>query len=277
MRIKGYFISTFIMLSVAIASTHGQSIEKIVLPEPKRLIDKIELFAGPNLSFNYGNMFIENYRGEYANDNYVVNKRLLKPGYAVGVGIYHPFTDRIDLNIRLSYEEKGTKNELNTPSLPDGNREINYHNYSYRYYSLIITPQAYLGEQKRIVLSLGLSYSKIREISGNGRTYNTNGTYYSEGSYKGRYFSDLRDDGVIQGFAWMPYLTSIEDYDWGFVTSIGYRIPFKEKHSILIQLQNNFGLKNINKSNPYGLEEKNHLLSLIIGYTYHLPSKSLRL
>ncbi|MBX2965159.1 MAG: hypothetical protein KF845_03370 [Cyclobacteriaceae bacterium] len=134
-------------------------------------------------------------------------------------------------------------------------------------------PQAYLGGQKRIVLSLGLYYSKIREISGNGRTYYTNGTYYSEGSYKGRYFFDLRDDGITQGFAWQPHLTSIEDYDWGLVTSIGYRIPFKGKHSILVQLQDNFGLKNINKNNPYSLEEKNHSLSLVISYIFNLPPK----
>lgn len=243
--------------------------EKPILPKPKRLIDRIEVFTGPNLSFNYGNKFIENYK-----DENVTNKRLLKPGYVFGIGGYHPLSDRLDLNVRLQFEQKGTKNELNTPSLPEGNRQFDYFNYTYKWFSITVAPQILIGKKKRITLSIGGYLSKIKEIDGKGKTYNINGTFYSEGSYKGRYFYDLRNDGTRQGFSWMPHLTSIEDYDWGLVSSIGYKIPFNDKHSLLIQLQNNLGLKNINKSNPYGLEEKSHSLSLIICYTYHLPPKS---
>ncbi|QLH33331.1 MAG: hypothetical protein HWD62_13765 [Cyclobacteriaceae bacterium] len=76
------------------------------LPIPKRFIDKIEVFAGLNLSLNYGNMFIENYRGVYANNNYVVNKRLLKSGYSFGVGAHHSFANSIALNVSVQFEQK---------------------------------------------------------------------------------------------------------------------------------------------------------------------------
>ena len=239
-----------------------------VLPKAKRFIDKLEVFAGPNLSFNYGNKFIEIFK-----DQNVINKRLLKAGYAFGIGAYHPLSNRLDLNVRLQYEQKGTRSEVNTPTYPDGNRDITYSDYSYRYLTILALPQLVIGRKKRIVLSLGSYYSRIKAIDGNGKTYDTNGTYYSEGSYEGRYFDDLRDDGTRQGFSWMPYLSSIEEYDIGIVASVGYRVPIKRNHTINIQLQDSFGLKNINKNNPYDLEEKNHSVTLSIAYILKLPSK----
>jgi len=267
------------LLTLSTYSLFGQSPNELKLPEPKRFIDKVEVFVGPNLSFNYGNLFIEDYRGEYANDNYVVNKRLLKPGYVVGVGAYHSFTNSIGLNIRVQYEQKGTKNELNNPLNPanDDTRQITKDEYTYSYFTINVSPTFYLDRKNRWVISFGAYYSKIKNLRGSSKSYNTRDFLVNKGSFEARYFYHLREDGGMDGFSWNPFLTSIEDYDWGLITSIGYRIPFNQKHSMLIQLQDNFGLKNINKNNPYGLEEKNHSLSIIISYTYHLPPKSLRL
>lgn len=89
---KYFYIFLFILSSY---SLFGQSSENLILPEPKRLIDRVEIFAGSNLSINYGNMFVENYRGDYTDNNYVTNKRLLKFGYLFGIGAYHSFTNRI--------------------------------------------------------------------------------------------------------------------------------------------------------------------------------------
>jgi len=51
----------------------------------KRFIDKVEVFAGPNLSFNHGNKFIDNY-----NDApYVQNTRKTKVGYSFGLVVDH--------------------------------------------------------------------------------------------------------------------------------------------------------------------------------------------
>ncbi|HRJ82925.1 MAG TPA: hypothetical protein PLV21_13625 [Cyclobacteriaceae bacterium] len=275
-------MSKILHIFLFILSTYflfGQPSENLKLPEPKRLIDRVEIFAGSNLSFNYGNMFVENYRDDYADNNYVTNKRLLKFDYLFGIGAYHSFTNRIGLNVRMQYEQKGSKNELNNPLNPvnDDTRQITKDEYTYSYFTINTSPTFYFGRKNRWMISFGAYYSKIKNLRGSSESYNTLDFQANKDSFEGRYFYHLREDGGMDGFAWMPHLTSIEDYDWGLITSIGYKIPFNQKHSTFIQLQDNFGLKNINKNNPYNLEEKNHSFSLIISYTYHLPPKSLRL
>lgn len=267
-----YFYTFLLTLSGCYA--FGQPSENLKLPEPKRLIDRVEIFAGSNLSFNYGNMFVENYRGDYVDNNYVTNKRLLKFGYLFGIGAYHQFTNRIGLNVRVQYEQKGTKNELNNPLNPvnDDARLINKDDYTYNYLTINASPIFYFGRKNKWAISFGVYYSKIKSVKGCSEIYNTRDYQVDKGEFEGRYFYHFREDGGIDGFAWMPLLTSIEDYDWGLTASIGYRIPIKQKHSIFVQLQDNFGLKNINKNNPYDLEEKiiRFPLTLVIHIIYHL-------
>src|SRR5690606_19969607 len=182
--VKTRAIVVFILvLILAPIFSIGQPQHEIGTPERKRLISKVEIFAGPGLSFNHGNKFIENYK-----DKNVTNRRLLKPGYVVGIGAYHSLSPRFDLNVRLQYEQKGTRNELNTPSLPNDNRQIDYFNYSYKYLSVTIAPNLIAGVKKRVIVSLGIYYNKAKEIVGDGRTYDTHGTIKSGGSYKGRFF-----------------------------------------------------------------------------------------
>jgi hypothetical protein len=268
------YFHTF-LLTLTTYSLFGQSPDNLKLPEPKRFIDRIEVFAGPNLSFNYGNIFIENYRGEYADNNYVVNKRLLKPGYQFGVGVYHPLANRIDLNVRVLFERKGTKNELNNPLNPvnDDTRQISKDDYNYSYFTANASPNFYLGHKRKWSTSFGIYYSRIKNLSGSSKSYNTRDYQVNKGSFEGRYFYHLREDGGMDGFSWNPFLTSIETYDYGAILSVSYEVFVGESHSMIIQLQDNFGLKNINKNNPYGYKEKNHTAALIIIYNFKLSPK----
>ncbi|MFM7856661.1 MAG: hypothetical protein ACKO96_33240, partial [Flammeovirgaceae bacterium] len=100
-------------------SAFGQQAPALQLPKPKRFIEKLEFVLGTGLCFNYGNMFIENYRGEFANGNFVTNTRLTKAAFSVGVGVYHPVNDRVDVNVRIMWEQKGYRSELNNPLLSD--------------------------------------------------------------------------------------------------------------------------------------------------------------
>lgn len=260
-------------------SVIAQSGSDLQLPVPKRLIDKVEIFSGPNLSFNHGNMFVENYRGQYANNNVVTNKRKLKSGYLLGIGVYHPLAKRIDLNLRIQYEQKGTKNILNNPLNPvnDATRQISTDNYTYNYITISASPVVYLGNKKNWMVSLGAYYSKIKRVKGTSEVYNTRDNQVDKGTFEGRSFYHLREDGGIDGFTWMPYLNSIEAGDWGLTSSIGYQLLFQEKHSLGIQLQDNFGLININRNNPYNLKEQNHSLSILISYRYHFNPKPVRI
>lgn len=140
---------------------------------------------------------------------------------------------------------------------------------------MIITPLCgstifYLGSKKRWQVSLGAYYSKAKNLKGESESHNTRDFQVNSGSFEGRYFYHLRQDGGMDGFSWMPYLASIEDHDWGLVTSIGYVIPIRH-HAVLFQLQDNLGLTNINKNNPYDLEERNHSILLTFSYIFKFP------
>lgn len=132
----------------------------------------------------------------------------------------------------------------------------------------------FLDHKKVWTFSFGAYYSRIKNVRGYSEIYNTRDFQVDKGSFDGRYFYHLREDGGMDGFSWNPFLTGIETFDYGIVSSASYKIVVNEKHAILIQLKDNLGIKNINRNNPYGLKEKNHSLSLIFSYIYHLPSKS---
>lgn len=243
--------------------------ENLRLPEPKRFIDKVEVFAGPGLSFNYGNKFLENYK-----DDNVQNKRLLKVGYTFGIGIYHPVSNRIDLNARLQFEQKGRKTESNTPLTLPENRRVNDKDYTYNYLALSVGFETLLGEKKRWVFSVGGYYGKIKGIAGYEKVHVTkDGTTY-EGRFKGRYFEDTGSDGGVYSITWVPGLQSFESYDVGLLLKFGYLIPVKKSHSLIFQLTDSLGLRNINKDRPYGQEEKNHSLGLTVGYVLQRPKKN---
>ncbi len=237
------------------------------LPEPKRFIDKIEVFAGPSLSFNYGNKFIENYK----NGN-IENKRFLKFGYTAGVGVYHSFSRKIQLNARLQYEQKGRKTELNTP-LTSTSRAIIFKDYSYNYFTLVVAPQFMLGSKQQWLISLGAYYGKIKGMTRYERLENTLDNTTSEGDAEGRSFEDVDANGGVYTGTWFPGLRSFEMSDMGAIASIGYVININEKQRVIIQIIDNLGLKNINRDKPFNQEEKNHSINLLVSYTFQRPLK----
>lgn len=228
------------------------------LPAPKRFIDKIEIFAGPNLSFNYGNMFIENY-----NDDNVTNKRLLKLGYLFGLGIYHPVKDRLDINLRLQYEEKGTNSEMVTPGL------IRKTDYTYRYLTISLAPRILLFNKTKLKVSAGSFFSKIRNVEGRTNALDTQNNVTFVSNFNGREIRELRPDGSTGSITFAPGLKSFQDFDFGITLSLSYSITINSSNELTIQLQDNLGLYNINKQldvivNP---PEKNQTISILIGYS----------
>lgn len=234
----------------------------------KKLISAIEIFAGPNASFNYGNKFIENYE-----DENVTNKRLWKIGYAAGIGVYHPVSNRLDLNVRLQYETKGTKNELNVPLNPvnDDTRVFITSEYTYHYITASVIPQISIGKQQKFKIGIGAYYSKIRKVKGYEKElFEREDIEDTEVYFEGRIFRDLREDGAVKGGAISRGLFRMNKYDYGSIFFISY--AFNINHTFLnIELQHQLGLQNINFDNPYNLEEKNNTFQFSIGY--YLPLK----
>ncbi|MBX2965158.1 MAG: outer membrane beta-barrel protein [Cyclobacteriaceae bacterium] len=252
----------FIIIFFCVYTLQAQSPQDLKLPEPKRFIDKIEIFAGPSLSFNYGNKFIENYK-----DDNIESNRFVKMGYSIGVGVYHPLSDRIDFNLRLQYDQKGRKTELNTPSNPPSIRRLGIKNYNYNYLTVSLAPRISVGINKRFFISVGAYCSKIQAVKGYEKITDSEGQIFLEDTFKGRFFEDTNNDGGVYSITWIPGLQSFETYDIGGVLSIGYSLPIGENHILTIQIIDNYGLTNINKDKPYGQEEKNHNIQLLLGYT----------
>jgi len=236
-------------------------------PMPLRFIDKVEIFAGPNLSFNHGNKFIENYK-----DENIENKRFLKFGYTAGIGVYHTVSKKVQVNARFQYEQKGRKTELNTP-LTSTSRVINLKDYSYNYLTLAIAPQMMFGRNQQWIVSIGGYYGRIRGMKRYEKIENMLDNTTSEGRAEGRSFEDVNSDGGVYTFTFIDRLRSFETHDFGITTSIGYAINIKKNQKLIVQLADNIGLVNINKDNPYNQEENNHSVSILLSYTLERPLK----
>jgi hypothetical protein len=210
MKTKFRLLLAFSML-VSLLS-EGQQESSYAIPKPKRLIDRVEVVVGAGLCFNTGNMFIENYRGIYANNNYVENKRLTKVCYSFGVGAYHVINDRIDINARILFERKGYSSELNNPLNPVNNNARNYRtsDYNYTYWTVPITARLQIGQSKKFSILLGGYLSLINSVSGEESFYNTQDNSRSASSFIGRTLIGFRADGGINSVAFIPGLQSFE-------------------------------------------------------------------
>lgn len=230
-----------------------------------KFINKVEVFAGPSLSFNYGNKFIENFK-----DENIENRRLLISRYAIGIGLCHKLTNKIDLNFRMLYELKGTKTELVLPK----NGTITSSSYTYTYITFQAMARVWLGHNKKWFLALGGYYSKINSLKGYEKILDSKlNTVIKDEKFEGRYFVEVRDDGTISSSTWQPGLTGIERNDYGVLSSIGYVLPISEKSEITIQVIDSYGIANINRNNIFALKEKNHSISFLFAYALHRSSK----
>lgn len=258
-------ILKFHSLMLALVINHlavGQpNANSFLLREPQRFIDRVEIFAGAGFCFNYGNRFIENYR-----DDNIQNERLLKIGYSFGVALYHPVSDKISVHARASFDQKGTRARLNLPVYM-GRLEIESE-YDYRYLTVALAPRVLLDNKKNVSLFVGGYYSVMKRVRGQETVYHSRDHTTTATAFRGRSFRKLDDNGGVITMTYVPGLRSFEKFDFGVILGIGYALNINETQSILIQLIDNAGLQSINTSTDYNRPEKNHLISLSLGYVF---------
>ena len=229
----------------------GQSSEELKLPERKRLIDRVEVFAGPGFSLNYGNKFIENYQ-----DSNIRNKRLSKFGYQFGFGIFHPITNKFSLNIKASFQQKGTKSTFTNESL------FIESEYEYQYYTLSIGPQISIG--KNVFFSLGGYYSLLKKVNGL-EVVHSHPDIFTE-RFAGRMIRHLGTDGHVYAGTFIPGLRSFHRNDFGVSIRVGYLVHIKNNHNLSLEISDFFGWRNINILTDGNIPERNHSLNFTIGY-----------
>lgn len=260
MKAKKYFL--FCLSALVGVNALGQEINTVQLPKPKRLIDKVEVFVGPSLSFNYGNKFVENYK-----DENVTNSRELKTGYTIGLGLYHATSKRIDLNLRFQYEQKGTKAELNKPLGND--RQTIVSEYTYNYTNISIAPRYLIGRKTNLAVSFGGYFAMINSMKGQEKYSDPSGGSVIN-NFIGRNWNVIDSDGAIRTWTFIPGLKSFNSYDYGLLLGFSYGIQLKEQHSLLIQLIDQYGLQPVyNSKYPENLLEKNHTISLVLSYLFY--------
>ncbi len=232
---------------------------------PLKFINKVEVFAGPSLSFNYGNKFIENY------DNGIIqNKRLQKYGYSLGVGFYHSLRNRIEINLRIQLDQKGTNAELNHPLNPVNNntRQIISSEYTYNYTTIAISPRLHIDKKSKFDISLGGYISRLNKTKGS-ITYFDESSGYAYNNFNGRQWNGFNTDGGINSSTFIPGKKSFEDYDYGAILCLSYRAKLNEAHSLMFQILYSHGLQNVyNDMFTENLPEKNQAISIQIGYIY---------
>lgn len=275
MKIISLILVNLLLISSTVFGQHDDNYQTV---ESKRFIDKVEFVIGAGLCFNHGNMFIENYRGEYANGNYVENKRLTKLGYSIGIGVYHPVNDRIDINVRVLWEQKGYKSELNYPINPINNdaREYNTSEYTYNYFTVPVTAKIFVERRRKLAILLGGYLSLIRSVSNKEEFYNPIDNTRTYSNFIGRALVGFDANGGINTAAFIPGLQGFEEYDYGAVLGLSYEFKIKDRSGLLFQLIDNYGFANVNKPNFTLIPsptEKNHTISLMVGYIYRRKSK----
>jgi hypothetical protein len=254
---------------IALAQKTEPGSETYIL-KSKRFIDKVEVFGGPSLSFNHGNKLVDNY-----NDGLITNKRFMKVGYTFGLSVYHRVKDRLTLNARILFDQKGTKSELNSYSYTS--RSIVNSEYSYNYLTIFLAPNFLIGKHKNISISLGGYFSKIKSVKGFASTYDTQGTVPpTAGSFIGRYWYAFDNNGGINSFTFIPGLQSFEQNDFGLTLGLAYQIHIESNHIISLKLTDNYGLHNVyNGKITENMPEKNHSLSLTLGYIFSRYEKEI--
>ena len=179
--------------------------------------------------------------------------------------------------MRLLWEQKGYRSELNTP-LGSNSREFTESDYTYNYFTLPITTRLFIGKKKRLTVSVGGYLSQLRAVAVTEKFYNTLDNTRTESSFIGRTIVAFDTKGGINSASFLPGLQSFAEYDYGLMLGVNYEFRLGERNGLLIQLVDNFGLANVNDPtknftiipSPY---ERNHTVSLMVGYIYQRKSK----
>jgi hypothetical protein len=172
------------------------------------------------------------------------------------------------------WEQKGYKSELNTTLF--NAREFRESDYTYNYFAIPVTAKLFIDKKRRFAISLGGYVSKLNSVRATENFYNTLDNTMTSASFIGRTLVGFDTDGGINTASFIPGLQGFEELDYGVVFGLGYDLKIKGNSSLSFQLLDNYGLANINKPNFTSIpspDEKNHTITLVIGYIYQRKVK----
>lgn len=210
--------------------------------QEKKIIDKVEIIAGPSLQFPDDNGFSE--RLKQTSMGTIITSFNSKYGYSFGAGLVHTLNNKFDITARVLWERKGYVEKT------FGVNGFEYVGDSKNdYISLYIHSTFFLGKRKNVQIVAGLYYSWLQRtfrketLSLNGQTT----------------ISTTTND------------PNLKSNDFGLTLGAGYSITIDTKSKIAFLLQGNYGLCKIIDINT--LTINNNSISLFVIYSRSRFSK----
>jgi hypothetical protein len=187
----------------------------------KRFIDKVEFVIGPTLQFPDDNGFSE--RLKQSSLGNIFDSYNSKFGYSLGFGFSHSISDKVGINCKLLWEQKGFIEETKSIS-PNSLDFITYKgNLESKYITLAVAPVFYFSKKRKIQLYPGIYYSWLQ------------GSFRKEELYRNNL---LTQTGSITNDP------NLKD-DYGVLIGAGYPISLSSKINLTFHLQLNYGLAKI--------------------------------
>ena len=200
-------------------------------------ITELELIGGPSLSSYWGKNRPKEQVAYWT--------------YFFGGGAAHSFNHRLEINAKFLFERKGNKMDYVTTLYDENNVATTYRfiqGTELDYLTCLLNLKYYIDQKERFYGGVGgflsslqksMTYTEAQVLQGGGTSY-----YYSQ-------------DG------------SYNDFDFGISAITGYRIQFRPKLFLNLQLIGNLGLSDIVKSEiPTEGPTKCFNLSLGVGFTF---------
>lgn len=249
-------------------------------------VNSLEIFGGPNVSYNYGNWRLRNYsdlRG-------VSNIRYLKWGWAAGAGFSIPIYKKLEMNVRVEYEKTGSDNNLTVPAdYEDGVYRHSYVRSDYSYYhiknTLLLQYPVISNTHFDCLAGVGgylslITHTYLKRYYGtyNFYVYGSNEFLYEASNE--RVFETLNKNGTSHSIAFQSTLKAFSTLDIGMLASLQIRYKINARHSMGFQLLQTIGMRDVNypmRFNPSFQEEIYRIppeyrlyTSLNFSYMFHL-------
>jgi hypothetical protein len=240
-------ISSLILVKLLLISSSlfGQHDEKYKAIEPKRYIDKVEFIVGPTLQIPDENGFSE--RLKQSSLGTILDSYNSKYGYSLGFGLSHSVSDRIGINCKLLWEQKGFIEEKKSTS-PNSLDFITYKgNLESNYITLAVRPVFYFSKKRKIQLYPGIYYSWLQGSFRKEELYRNNQLTFTGSTTND---PNLKDD-------------------YGVLIGGGYLISLSSKINLTFHLQLNYGLAKIMDINS--LRINNNSICLFTAFSFKRP------
>ncbi|MBL7872882.1 MAG: outer membrane beta-barrel protein [Cyclobacteriaceae bacterium] len=208
----------------------GQAQEDTPIKYPKKIISKAEILAGANLIYP---------KKEYIEDRY------RKFGYVVNLDLIHEVNSKLDIGLKMGYENKGFKSisNSNNPDFPPPSAQKVIQNLTLNYLTVTLYPKIKLLDSRRL--------------------------YVGGGPYIGKLISERLKTEIFINGSLLQKTGSRPDpsknhklYDSGILLLIGYNFQLFKREGTF-EVQYSIGLRNTTL--PSSLEVRNQTMNILFG------------